>query len=205
MTDSGDCATDESGSIGGSGNFWEYKTPDGAYVYHTTDRDNVQSIRKRGLRRDVPPGPDTDTIAKVLQENGYGDRFPFDRNDSVYCHVDWRYVTEIQMSPLMPDEVIIVVAVEAIEAPTYLANMAIASDLIGYQHGGPGVMIHANTLEEAISKYEESTERVDSPSDIASNLGVANEHLEIVIDGDVPPTAIADICDLDHERVCRHY
>lgn len=64
--------------------------------------------------------------------------------------------------------VAIVVDVQEVIAPMYLADMTLASDLIDYLYGGAGIMLHADTPEEAVERYQESIIPVETPDDIAS-------------------------------------
>jgi hypothetical protein len=175
----------------------EYKRPPGAYAFHTTSCENVEPILESGVVRQDSDSPGNKDINAVLSEQGFTDPFPFDRSDVIYCHVDATYVEDTQKSlqehGFNSDEVVIVVSVGAIDAPMYLADMSLVSDLIDYRHAGSGVMMHADTPEEAVQLYKESIVRVEGPDDIRADPSPERNHTELIIEGDIPPTAIADI------------
>lgn len=137
------------------------------------------------------------TIEEVLDELGIVDSFSFDQSNVTYCHTDKAYVEEsyqwLQGSGLESNEVIVVVAVKDINAPMYLSDMSVISDLIDYRYFGPDAMIHADSPEEVVRLYQESFVQVDGPEEIASNSGSDQNHTELVVDGDIPPTAIVDV------------
>jgi hypothetical protein len=175
-----------------------YADSPGRYVFHKTYRRRIDSILDEGLLR-AQPGLDSNAdIEAVIDELGLANPFPFDRSDAVYCHTDREHLEEsyqsLQGSPLASDEVIVVVAVEEIEAPMYLADMSVISDLIDYRYLGTDAMMHEDSPEEVIQRYQESIAKVEGPKDIASPPGPARNHTELIIDGDVPPTAIAGVC-----------
>jgi hypothetical protein len=174
----------------------EYEHPVGAYAFHTTQQENAGSIREHGLKHTADAGSTTSSIETVLTELGYDSPFPFDRTAVTYCHIDAAFSGEMLPShpdsELTSDTVAIVIDVEEITAPMYLADMSLASDLIDYRHGGADIMIHADTPDQAVENYRDSITAVETPRDIASH--VANmDHAELVVDGDIPPGAIVDI------------
>lgn len=174
----------------------EYEQPVGAYAFHTTQQENADSIRDQGIKHTADTGSTTSSVETALTELGYDSPFPFDRTAVTYCGVDAAFSGE--MLPSHPDSefasdtVAIVIAVEEITAPMYLADMSLVSDLIDYLHGGAGVMLHADTPDQAVENYRDSITPVETPDDIAShaeNIG----HAELVVDGDIPPRAIVDV------------
>jgi|APHM01.1.fsa_nt_gi hypothetical protein len=176
----------------------EYEHPVGAYVFHTTQQENIDSIREHGIKHTTDASSTTASIETALTELGYDSPFPFDRTAVTYCGVDAEFSGE--MLPSHPDSefnfnsntVAIVVAVAEVTAPMHLADMSVAGDLIDYLYGGAGVMLHADTPDQVVENYRDSITVVETPDDIAShteNLG----HAELVVDGDVPPEAIVDI------------
>jgi hypothetical protein len=117
-----------------------YANPPGAYVFHETYRSMIDSILEEGVLRAQPGLNSNADIEEVLDELGIVDPFPFDRSNVTYCHTDRTYVEEsyqsLQDSAFGSDEVIVVVAVEDIDAPMYLADMSVISDLIDYRYIG---------------------------------------------------------------------
>jgi hypothetical protein len=93
---------------------------------------------------------------------------------------------------LNPNNVAIVIAVEEIAAPMYLADVSLASDLIDYLHGGSGAMFHSDTPEQAVENYRDSITAVETPDDIAIHVGDMS-CAELIADGDIPPRAIVDV------------
>lgn len=171
----------------------------GGYVFHSTQTSRVPSIRAEGLRCDISRKTDSNDILSVLEELGYKDPFPFDRTEVTYCYVDAMYAlslvadSDIAESGLNSDTALIVLDIEAIHEPMYLANMSIITDLIDYRYAGADVMMHARTPEDVVEQYQESIERVDSWDDIAGYAQAPHEELELVIDGNVPEDAVVDV------------
>lgn len=172
----------------------------GEYVFHSTSPECVASIRANGIRHDTGLETDSADIINILDELGYTDPFPFDRREATYCYVDAEYVTETlnsetdDASVLNTDKAIIVIDATVIDAPMYLADMSVITDLIDYRYAGPEIMLHADTPEEVIELYKESITEVESPETIASTTeGLDHTQTELVVDGDIPPKAIADI------------
>lgn len=174
----------------------EYEQPVGAYAFHTTQQENADSIREQGIKHTADTESTTSSIEAALTELGYDSPFPFDRTAVTYFHIDAEFTGEMlpshPESVLNPNKVAIVIAVEEIAAPMYLADMDFASDLIDYLHGGAGVMLHSDTPEQAVENYRDSITAVETPDDIASHavdMGCA----ELIVDGDVLPEVIVDI------------
>ncbi len=174
----------------------EYKEPVGAFAFHRTPRENIDSIQANGIKHTEDPASNTRTIDTVLSELNYDSPFPFDRTTVTYCHVDAEYVADTlpsrSDSKLSSTDVTIVVDVTQLTAPMFLADMALASDLIDYRYGGADVMLQADTPEQAIEQYRNSITPVDTPADIASHVETGISHAELIIDGDIPPAALVD-------------
>lgn len=174
----------------------EYKQPVGAYAFHTTQQENVDSIQEDGIKHTTDAGSTTASVEAALTELGYESPFPFDRTAVTYCGIDAEFSGE--MLPSYPDsefnsnKVAIVIAVEEITAPMYLADMSLVSDLIDYRYGGAGVMLHADTPDQAVENYRDSITAVETPNDIANHIENIG-HAELIVDGDVPPKAIVDM------------
>ena len=168
------------------------------YAFHSTRRENTEEILAEGLRCDAGDGFGASDINGVMDDLGYTDPFPFDRNAVVYCHVDFDYVRDtlqsVEEAGLAFDDVAIVVDVTAIDHPTYVADMSIITDLIGYRYGGAGGMMHADTPEEAVDRYRESISRVDDAADIEEACE-SHVHTELVVEGSIPPEAIDGVYD----------
>jgi hypothetical protein len=175
-----------------------YSDPPGAYVFHQTYCQNVESILEEGILRGQSGLNTNADIEEVLDDLGFVDPFPFDRSNVTYCHIDRTYVEEsyqtLQESAFGSDEVIVVVAVENIDAPMYLADMSVISDLIGYRYSSADAMMYADSPEEVVQLYKESIVEIDGAKAIASTPGLDRNHTELVVDGDIPPAAIVDIC-----------
>lgn len=174
----------------------EYQQPPGAYAFHTTKQENVDAIRQDGIKHAIDTSSTTSSVEGALRKLGYDSPFPFDQTAVTYCGVDAEFTGE--MLPSHPDSelnshtVAIVVDVQEIIAPMYLADMTLASDLIDYLYGGAGIMLHADTPEEAIEQYRESITPVETPDDIVSHADTLT-HAELVVDGNIPPSAIVDV------------
>jgi hypothetical protein len=176
----------------------EYQQPPGAYAFHTTKEENADAIREDGIKHAIDTSSTTSSVERALSKLGYDSPFPFDRTAVTYCGVDAEFTGKMFSSHpgseihTNNDSVAIVVDVQAIIAPMYLADMTLASDLIDYVYGGAGVMLHADTPEEAVEQYRESIRPVETPDDIASHADTLT-HAELVVDGDIPPSAIVDV------------
>jgi len=175
----------------------EYQRPPGAFAFHHTNVDNVSSIRENGITTTQPIGADTSTIDEVLAELGYESPFPFDRTEVTYCYVDSEFTTDCLPSQndsgLVSDDRAIVVAIEEIAAPMFLANMSHITDLLDYRHVGARIMIHSDTPEEAVERYQESIRAVETQEHIATGAERIEGLAELVVDGNIPPTAIVDV------------
>lgn len=175
----------------------EYKEPVGAFVFHQTHPENIESIRAAGIKHTTEPGSNSTTIDTVLTDLGYDSPFPFDRTTATYCHVDAAYVAETLPSQtdtaLIRDEVAIVIDVARITAPMYLADMSLVSDLIDYLHGGADVMLYADKPDQAVERYRDSITLVETPADIASYVDIGVGHAELIMDGGIHPDSIVEI------------
>jgi hypothetical protein len=114
----------------------------------------------------------TSSVEGALRKLGDDSPSPFDRTTITYCGVDAKFAGK--MLPSHPDSelyshtVAIVVAVQEVIAPMYLADMTLASDLIDYLYGGAGIMLHADTPEEAVERYQENIIPVETPDQMIS-------------------------------------
>lgn len=173
----------------------EYERPVGVYAFHTTQQENVDSILKHGIKHTTDAGPDTSSIETALTKIGYDSPFPFDRTAVTYCGVDAEFSSEMlpshSHSELHSNKVAIIIEVEEITSQMYLADMSLVSDLIDYLHGGVGIMLHAETPEQAAERYRDSITTIETPDDIASSVGEFG-HPELIVDGDISPEAIVD-------------
>jgi hypothetical protein len=174
----------------------EYAQPVGAYAFHTTQKENVESIRAQGISHTADTEGTTSSVAAVLNDLGYDSPFPFDRSAVVYCGVDADFSAEMLPSQsehgLTDGLVTVVVAVDAITAPMYVADMSLAGDLLDYRYGGADIMLHADTPDKAVEAYRDSIEAVETPAEIATQAETVH-HPELVIKGDVHTDAIADV------------
>ena len=175
----------------------EYQQPPGAYAFHTTKEENADAIREDGIKHAIDTSSTTSSVERALSKLGYDSPFPFDRTAVTYCGVDAEFKGKMFSSHPYSDlshsdSVAIVVDVREIIAPMYLADMTFASDLIDYLYVGAGIMLHADTPEEAVEQYRESITPVETPDDIASHADTLT-HAELVVDGDIPPSAIVDV------------
>jgi hypothetical protein len=178
---------------------YEYSSSLGRYVYHTTDQENVSSIREEGIKHDATLSSDTEAIVAILEEQGYADRFPFDRDSIVYCHILGNNLSDIYSgggdnSNWADGRVVVVIDFEEIDTAAYLADMSVITDLIEHKSEVPENNLSTNSIEEAVSRYEETVETVESPVDIFTYPHISDGWPELLIDGDVPPAAIVDFC-----------
>lgn len=168
------------------------------FAYHSTPRENAASIRTNGLRQDAAKQTDSTDIIDILAELGYSDPFQFDRGAVTYCHVDAAYVESVLQphddSALTPDDVVVIVDVSELDVPMYLADMSIITDLIDYRYAGVEQMMYADTPDEVVDLYRESITEVEGPETIEA-YDNDSTHTELVVDGDIPPTAIAAVRD----------
>lgn len=175
----------------------KYDEPPGRFVFHNTSSSDVESILEEGVLRTKSRYGTSKDIDEVLKELDYENPFPFDRKNAAYCHVDRAYVEEIyrtlQGSGFAHDDVILVVDVDEIDAPMYLADMGLISDLIDYRHASADVMLYSNSPNEAVRGYQKSIVEVDGAEEIASQPGPERNHTELVVDGDIPPAAVVDV------------
>jgi len=170
------------------------------FAFHRTDCDNIESIRTSGIRQDTEPNGSSTDILSALDELGYTDPFPFDRATVTYCHVDAEYVSNCILQTdderaLASNDAVVVVDIGAIDAETYMADMSIITDLVDYKYAGGDAMMHAETPDEVIELYNDSITQVRSPSDIKEYLGTGPTYPELVVDGDIPPSAVVDVLD----------
>lgn len=54
-------------------------------------------------------------------------------------------------------------------------------------------MMHADSPEDVVQLYLESIVRVEDAGDIASDPGPERTHTDLVVDGDIPPSAIVAV------------
>jgi len=150
---------------------------DSQYVYHSTQSDNVESIQKNGLISGCK-NSDSEYIVEVMNELGYSDPFPFSRKNVTYCHIDAEYVKMIQ----------------GWENNSFnLADMSFITDLIDYKYAGPSNLMHAETPEESIELYKESIQKVNCPKDIQDYTVSDKGHAELIVDGNIPQSAIFNV------------
>jgi hypothetical protein len=175
--------------------------PGSGYAFHGTRPENVASIREHGIRRDRERGTDSAIILDVLEAVAGEHPLPFDRRSVVYLHVDPEIVREslegtLDMGGLSADRAHVVVDVTLVDAPIYVADMSAASDLLDYGCGAGDQMLRGETPEAVVATYRDSIARVETRADVAA-VAVADDvdahGLELVVDGDVPPTAIVDV------------
>jgi hypothetical protein len=171
-----------------------YRAEAGRYVFHNTPRPNATSIQTTGVDPTRPSGPTSSDVIAVLGELGYDDPFPFDRERVVYCSVDADYVRRNlrgrEKYPGTDDSVYAVIDVTLVDAPLYMADMGIISDLIDYRVAGPRQMEHSDTPEQAVEQYHESITPVATPQAIRAYEPPRSNASELIIDGPVPPEAV---------------
>ncbi|ELZ88793.1 hypothetical protein C453_00980 [Haloferax elongans ATCC BAA-1513] len=179
----------------------KYRKSEGQYVFHTTETENIDSILDKGVDPMYETGPDTTAAADVLSHLAPNEPFPFDRTTVAYCHTDSEYVgwlieQQQQDHGFISDNSYAVIDVTKIDAPKYISDMKIVSDLIDYKYGGSNVMLCFDTAREALAAYRESIQPVDSPSDIETyDSGIKDSHPELIVSGIIPPEAIVDVLD----------
>lgn len=166
------------------------------YAFHATQRGNLHGIRTDGIRADSP-NIDSTTILDALDSLGYTDPFPFDRNGATYCYIDGDYaagtLSEMAETGLATDDALVVVDLNEIDAPMFLADMSHITDLIDYHLVGIDAMLHADTPEEAVESYRRSIARVKNANDVVTYTDTEKHFTELIVDGDIPPGAIVDV------------
>jgi hypothetical protein len=172
--------------------------PGSGYAFHRTSPANVASIREHGIRRDRERGTDSAMILDVLEEFGGAQPLPFDRRSVVYLHVDPEAVREslegtVDEGGLNTDAAHVVVDVTKVDAPVYVANMSVVTDLLDYGYGAGDQMLHGETPEAVVEAYRDSVTRVETPAELTALVLPDAGAWELVVDGDVPPTAIVDV------------
>jgi len=170
-----------------------YRSSEEKFGFHMTGRDNADSIRDEGLKRSLTNNSDTELIAEALASQGYDSEFPFDRTDVIYCHLAPSEVVEAYeiSREFANDPVVIVVDLEVVSTPSYLADMTIANELIDH-HVAPNAPTTTETFDEAVRQYREGIIRLDGVSSIRKQQEKIDGYPELVIDGDIPPKAIVE-------------
>jgi len=168
-------------------------TPEGRFAFHITDRENVASIREHGLRQSAACNTDTKTTTEALASRGYEDAFPFDRSAVVYCYINKSVIEEYaEMDELRNDDVAIVIDLDLVSAPLYLANMSAASEFIDHDVA-PDIAPATDTFEEAVRQYRESIVRLGGTEVVPNWTSIVDGTPAMVVKGDVPVEAIAEI------------
>jgi len=173
----------------------KYICPVGKYAFHRTQVENVESIKKHGVQHERAIKDDTLAIQNALVHFGYEDRFPFDRSTVTYCYIDGEYVRDLHADPfgaLSREEVTVVVAVDEIPAPMYLADMSAITTLIKLHSVGSHRAPYYQSPEDVVRQYRESIIQVESAADIRSDQ-VEGKHTELVVNGEIPTSAIVDV------------
>ena len=170
-----------------------YRRPKGRFAFHITARENAPSIRKDGLRQSVACNSDTETITEALVSHGYDNVIPFDRSEVVCCHLDADYPKEYGMYDWFGnDDIVVVLDLETVLAPLYLADMSAANECINH-HVAPDPATVTDTFDEAVRKYCESIVRLDGTDPVPKQTSKVGGYPELIINGDVPREAIVDI------------
>lgn len=169
-----------------------YRFPEGRFAFHTTPRENVTSIREDGLQRSTASNSDTELTMEALTSRGYDDPFPFDRTAVVYCHLDASYVEEAHemFDEFANEDVVVVVDLDSVSAPLYLADMRAASEFIDH-HVAPAATT-TETFDEAVTQYRESIVRLGSIDEVPQQIAEVDGYPELVVDGDIPVEAIVE-------------
>lgn len=131
----------------------------------------------------------------ALRARGYDDLFPFDRSSAVYCYFDANRTEKIHelASEFANDDVVIVVDLERVPAPLYLADMRAATEFVDYGVA-PETAPMTDTFEDAVKQYRESIVRIDGLGEASEQKGASYDHPELIVDGDIPTEAILDVC-----------
>jgi len=139
---------------------------------------------------------DSEDIVEVMNELGYSDPFPFSRKNVTYCHIDAEYVKMIQgweNNSFNANKAVVVIDISKVNHPIYLADMSFITDLIDYKYAGPSNLMHAETPEESIELYKESIQKVNCPKDIQDYTVSDKGHAELIVDGNIPQSAIFNV------------
>jgi hypothetical protein len=177
----------------------QYSQPKGRYVFHSTPKDNEQSILNEGIRHSAEGSSAPPQIVKTLEELEVASTVPFDPRSATYYHILISDVEELidWESEYANEEAIFVVDVDQIDVPMYVSDMSVAGDLMDYQYGGSKILINGDSIEEVVTLYQERLTPVSSWKDIAATLDGSRKSPELIINGSVPPSAIVDSVCID--------
>lgn len=114
-----------------------------------------------------------------------------------YAHIDSEYVKMVlgwDNSSYSVDESVVIINIEKIDSEMYLADMGIITNLIDYYFVGDNGLEDVESPEEAIQVYQDTIKSVNSAKDIQDYiLEYDSSHAELIVDGDIPPSAIHDV------------
>lgn len=175
-------------------NLSPYRRPNGRVAFHTTAREHVASIQKDGIRQSAACNSSSKTVTEALAARGYEDPSPFERDAVVYCHLDGDWVEELAKisDEFANDDLTVVVDLELVSAPLYLADESAISDLIDH-HVAPNAPTATETFDEAVQRYRESIVRLDGGAVAMEEICTVDGGPELVVDGDVPADAVVDV------------
>ncbi len=164
------------------------------YAYHITSIENSKSIKSEGLKSNYKNKPSSSDIINIMNELGFNNPFKFDRSNVSYFKTNSNCLKNVQeyVNKDLKKSVVII-NVENIQKPVYIANMSFISDLIDYKYGGSDVMMHADTPQEAIDNYKRSIKEVTSSKDIEGYDICDEKNIELIVDGDIPSENIVKV------------
>jgi hypothetical protein len=178
-----------------------YDVP-GEYVFHTTTPTHLASIRDHGIH---PAGGKSDgaveTIEKVIESLDVDVTLPFDRRAVSYHHISYEYMEQMYGTPprdlpISPNPpVIIVTRFDQIDAPAFVGNMGLASDLLDYHYAGEDQLMHSASPEDALQQYRDTLVEVHTVDDLKPYSLEDDGQYELLVDGVIEPSAFATIID----------
>lgn len=162
------------------------------YAYHSTQNKYIDSIMKNGIKSQKK-NADSEIIINVLKEKGHENTFPFSRNDVNYCHTDKKYIkSRLNQKLFGQNYAVVIINLNKINHPMYIADMSMITNLIDYKCIGNKALNNVENVEKAIELYNESIYKINSLEDIEEYNKNIEGHMELVIDGDISPSAIVN-------------
>lgn len=168
-------------------------SPNKNYIYHSTQRKNVNSILEQGITS-IDTSVDSQLIIDVLKKLDYEDYFPFCRTDVNYFGIHEEFVEyDLNLKEFDTNSAFIVVDVRNIDSPMYIADMSLSSKILDYACAGEWILRNYESIEEVIHAYKKSIFKIDKISDIYKYDEKINGTGELIIDGDIPPEKIVNV------------
>jgi hypothetical protein len=170
------------------------------FVFHTTEPEKLSSIRTQGL---IPGGGETDGTVAIIQQAidslDVDVTLPIDRGEVSYHHIGFEYVNDVYAQPADDTPLsssppgIIVTRFDQIDAPTYIGDMGLASDLLDYQLAGEDHLMYADSPEDALKQYAETLVEVTTVDELSEYSRTDDGRYELLVDGPINPDAFATV------------